>query len=75
MDCAKGAWANWVGQGCGGLWGKGGPMRWTGPDPREDSNKSLSFKFQGFLEFGKTWRNSIRRFRRNLDMGILPKFS
>jgi hypothetical protein len=50
-------------------------MRWTGPDPREDSNKSLSFKFQGFLEFGKTWRNSIRRFRRNLDMGILPKFS
>jgi hypothetical protein len=27
------------------------------------------------LEFDRTWRNFIRRFRRNLDMRILPKFS
>jgi hypothetical protein len=49
-----------------------GPAR---PDPMEDSNKSLIFEFQGVLEFGRTWRNSKKRFRRNLDMGIFPKFS
>jgi hypothetical protein len=50
-------------------------MWWTWPDPREDSIKSLIFEFQGFLEFGKTSRNSRRRFRSNLDMGIFSKFS
>jgi hypothetical protein len=34
----------------------------------------LDFKFQRIWKFGKTWRNSTRRFRRNLDMGIFPKF-
>jgi hypothetical protein len=47
---------------------------WTGLDPRGDSNGNLIFKFQGFLEFGKTLRNYTRRFRRNLGMGIFPKF-
>jgi hypothetical protein len=77
-ECAKGPQADRVGRGCGGLRGKGGPMWQTGParpDPREDSNKSLIFEFQGVLEFGRTWRNSKKRFRRNLDMGIFPKFS
>jgi hypothetical protein len=48
--------------------------RVAGPDPRGDSNGNLIFKFQGYLEFGKTLKNSIRRFRRNLGMGIFPKF-
>jgi hypothetical protein len=42
--------------------GRAGPI---GPDPRKDSNESLNFEFQLKLDFGKTWRNSSRRFRRN----------
>jgi hypothetical protein len=54
-----------------------GQCGWTGPagpDPKGDSNGNLIFEFQGFLEFGKTLRNSTRRFKRNLGMGIFPKF-
>jgi hypothetical protein len=58
-------------------WGRAGWHGWTGPaglDTRGDSNGNLIFEFQGFLEFGKNLRNSTRRFRRNLGMGIFPKF-
>jgi hypothetical protein len=46
----------------------------AGPDPRRRFNKCLVFEFLGFLKFGRTWRNFTKRFGRNLDMGILPKF-
>jgi hypothetical protein len=42
--------------------------------PGEDSSKFWFFEFQGFLKLDRTWRNFTRRFRRNLDMRILPKF-
>jgi hypothetical protein len=42
--------------------------------PGEKSNRNLIFKFQLNLDFGKTLRFSTRRFRRNLDKGIFPKF-
>jgi hypothetical protein len=54
--------------------GQGSRPAPVGPDPRKNSNGSLIFKFQGFLEFGKTWRNYTMRFKRNLDMGNFPKF-
>jgi hypothetical protein len=54
--------------------GKAEPARWTRPDSRRDSNRKLIFEFQLNLNFGKTWRNSSRRSRRNLDMRIFPKF-
>jgi hypothetical protein len=69
--------ANWASKGGGSLQRMGRPMQWTGlagPDIKENSNKSLIFEFQGFLEFCQTCRNSTRRFRRNLDMEIFPKF-
>jgi hypothetical protein len=56
---------------CGGRAGRRGQSR---PDPRGNSNGNLIFEFQEFLEFGKTLRNSKRRFRRNMGMGIFPKF-
>jgi hypothetical protein len=34
----------------------------------------MIFEFEGILEFGKTLRNSTRRFRRNLDMRFFSKF-
>jgi hypothetical protein len=71
---SKGAWAcqaGWVrrrsGRGSGLAW-------WAGPNSREDSNKKLIFEFQMNLEFGRTLWNFTRRFRRNLEMLIFPKF-
>jgi hypothetical protein len=52
-------------------------VRWTGPagpDSEKDSNRKLIFEIQFHLDFGKIWRNSTKRFRRNLDMRIFPKF-
>jgi hypothetical protein len=46
----------------------------VGPDPRKTLNGRMNFEFQLNLDFGKTLRNSTRRFRWNLDMGIFPKF-
>jgi hypothetical protein len=40
------------------------------PDPRKTLNGRMNFEFQLNLDFGKTLRNSTRRFRWNLDMGI-----
>jgi hypothetical protein len=34
----------------------------------------IDFEFLKNIDFGKTLRNFIRRFRRNLDMRIFPKF-
>jgi hypothetical protein len=55
-------------------WAGVGKAEPVGPDPMEDSNEKLIFKFQMNLEFGKTLRNFTRRFRRNLDIRIFPKF-
>jgi hypothetical protein len=55
-------------------WAGAGRAGTVGPDPRKDSNKNLIFQFQLNLDFGKTWRNSSRRFRMNLDMRIFLKF-
>jgi hypothetical protein len=41
--------------------------------PGENSNK-VGIWISRILEFGKAWKNSTRRFRRNLEMGIFPKF-
>jgi hypothetical protein len=46
----------------------------TGPDPGEKSKWKFDFKFQMNLDFGKNVRNFTKRFRRNLDMRIFPKF-
>jgi hypothetical protein len=51
--------------------GRVGP---AGPDPRRDFKCKLIFKFHMSLDFGKTLRMSIRRFRRNLNMRVFPKF-
>jgi hypothetical protein len=53
---------------------KAGWLGQVGLDPRRRFKQILVFEFQGFLEFDRTWRNFTRRVRRNLDMGILPKF-
>jgi hypothetical protein len=56
---------------CGG----GGPARADNTISKEKvQRKKLILKFQIDLDFGKTLRNFTRRFRGNLDMGILPKF-
>jgi hypothetical protein len=34
----------------------------------------INFEFQMNLDFGKTLRKFTRRFRRNLDTRIFPKF-
>jgi hypothetical protein len=46
----------------------------VGPDSRRDSYWNLIFQFSMVLEFGKSLRNYARKFRRNLDLGIFPKF-
>jgi hypothetical protein len=51
-----------------------GQREWAGLDPRGDFKWNMIFEFQMNLDFGKTLRISIRRFRRNLDMRIFPKF-
>jgi hypothetical protein len=45
---------------------------WARPQGR--FKETLIFQFQLDLDFGKSFRNSTRRFGRDLDMGIFPKF-
>jgi hypothetical protein len=59
---------------CGEGWAGTGRAGLVGLDPREDSNEKLIFEFQLNLDFGKTLRNFTRRFRRNREMRIFPKF-
>jgi hypothetical protein len=64
---------------CGAGWARKrpGPARrmasWAGLQGNY-SKWEFFFEFYGFLEFGKTLRMSTGRFRRNLEMGIFPKF-
>jgi hypothetical protein len=53
---------------------RAGPAGSARPNHRRDSNGNDFFQFQMNLEFGNTLRISTRRFRRNLDMRIFPKF-
>jgi hypothetical protein len=46
----------------------------AGPDPRERFQMEMIFEFQWNLKFGKTFRNSTWRFRRNLSIRIFPNF-
>jgi hypothetical protein len=55
----------------GSAWGKLGQLGQI----LGEGSMELIFEFQMNLEFGKTLRNFTRRFRRNLDMRIFPKFS
>jgi hypothetical protein len=55
---------------CGEGWADTGGTRPAGLDPRRRFKWKLIFEFQQFLEFGKTFRNFTRRFRRNLEMRI-----
>jgi hypothetical protein len=67
-------WAEWGGGGQRGKAGRRGRVGPVGPDPRRGFKWKLIFEFQINLDFGKPLRNSIKRFRRNLDMRIFPKF-
>jgi hypothetical protein len=56
----------------------GGPAQadwfgWAGSQDNIQRIKILILKFQMNWDFGRTLRNFTRRFRRNLDTGILPK--
>jgi hypothetical protein len=66
----KGAWAYQAGWARRGLGRGSGLVRaslvgWARP---------RRFEFQMNLDFGRTFRNFTRRFRRNLDMRMFPKF-
>jgi hypothetical protein len=61
----------------GGLQGGLGWFRvsWAGwAGPRREFKWKFDFEFQMNLDFGRTLRNFVRRFRRNLEMRIFPKF-
>jgi hypothetical protein len=76
-ECTKGSRADWAKRRGGSLRGKAGRCRehWVGWAGLQIIFKQeMIFKFQCILEFGKTLRNSTRRFRRNLDMRIFSKF-
>jgi hypothetical protein len=70
-ECAKASQAEWGGD---GLRGGKGRCRRAGLDPGGDFESKLIFEFRMNLDIGKNLRISIRRFRRNLDMRIFPKF-
>jgi hypothetical protein len=72
-ECTK-AFRDWAVRGGGDLRGKVGRLGWVGPFPREGFKMEIDFEFQMNLDFGKTLRNFTRRFRRNMDMRIFPKF-
>jgi hypothetical protein len=75
MELTCGRRVSAAGEREGGSGGReSGPAQWTGLDYRRDSNQKLIFEFQLNLDFGMSWRNSTRRFRRNFDMRIFPKF-
>jgi hypothetical protein len=64
-------------RGGGGLWGRRvsvGELSQLGRIPGGVSNGNWTFEFQMNFEFDETLRNFTRRCRRNLDMGIFPKF-
>jgi hypothetical protein len=76
-EYAKALWAEWAKQGGGDLRGKvdqRGRAGLTGLDPSRRFKWKLIFKFQMNLDFGKNLWISTRRFRRNLDIRIFPKF-
>jgi hypothetical protein len=54
--------------------GRIGETGLVGLDSRRRFQHKWGFKFQWILEFAKTLRISTRRFRRNFDVGIFPKF-
>jgi hypothetical protein len=54
--------------------GSGWPTWGSWARSQEEIEMELIFEFQMILQFGKTLRNFMRRFRRNLDMRILTKF-
>jgi hypothetical protein len=46
----------------------------TGPESKKGLKSDLIFEFQWIFGIWQDLRNFIRRFRRNLDMRIFPKF-
>jgi hypothetical protein len=58
---------------CGGGMGWLGGLGRLGRTPRR-IKWEFDVEFQLNLDFGMTFRNSTRRFRRNFDMKIFPKF-
>jgi hypothetical protein len=73
-EYAKASQASWAEWGGSGLLGGAGWHGRAGTVPRGDFKWKLIFEFQINLDFGKTLRISTRRFRRNLDVRIFPKF-
>jgi hypothetical protein len=75
-ECANGARADWARSEAAARmegWAGMGRTGLAGLDPRRRFKWKLIFKFQEFLEFGKTSINFTRRFRWNLEMRIFPK--
>jgi hypothetical protein len=75
--CAKAFRDGWAKRGCGDLRGEVGQhgASWAGwAGPRREFKWKFDSEIQMNLEFGRTLRNFTRRFRRNLDMRIFPKF-
>jgi hypothetical protein len=58
--------------------GRDGPVRgWLGLSSqihRENFQQEMIFNFQWILEFGKNLEICTRRFRRNFNVRIFPKF-
>jgi hypothetical protein len=53
-----------------------GPVQWPRPVGliKQKNQNGFIFEFKYISEFGKTLKNFTRRFRRNLDTRIFPKF-
>jgi hypothetical protein len=53
-----------------------GPVQWPRPVGliQQKHQNGFIFEFKYISEFGKTLKNFTRRFRRNLDTRIFPKF-
>jgi hypothetical protein len=76
-ECAKAfrdGWAKRGGDDLRGEVGQHGASRADWGRPRREFKWKFDFEIQMNLEFGKTLRNLIGRFRRNLDMKIFPKY-
>jgi hypothetical protein len=73
--------AGWAGNGGFGMWGQRGQQGWLGQRPSgpvklaglKVSEKDFWIK-NWIFEFTKALEICKRRFRRNFDMGIFPKF-
>jgi hypothetical protein len=73
-QCWLAAVAQWEGTGeWAGRGGRRGGPRLGRIWSRARIQKEIPFEFQLILEFGRTLENCTRRFRRNLDVGILPR--